>query len=166
VGKKNSGKTEVTVRLARELRRRGRRVMTVKHGHGFDVDRPGTDSWRHRHEGEADRTVVAAPGGFAVVGDWAGEEMSLEGIVGAYLSDAEIVLAEGYKASDHPKVEVFRSEAHREPVTDLADPSADSLLAVVTDLPDLQVAAPVFRLQDPSLATELGDLVERALLDG
>ena len=36
LGKKNSGKTGLTVRLAQELRRRGRRVMTVKHGHTFD----------------------------------------------------------------------------------------------------------------------------------
>ena len=51
VGKKNSGKTTLTVALAAELNRRGRKVMTVKSGHGFRLDEPGRDSWRHRHEG-------------------------------------------------------------------------------------------------------------------
>ena len=166
VGKKNSGKTEVTVRLARELRRRGRRVMTVKHGHSFDLDTPGTDSWRHRHDGGADRVVMASPEGFAVVGRWPEEEMPLDGIVRMYLSDAEIVLAEGYKASGHPKVEVFRSAAHREPVIDPGNPSAESFLAVVTDKPDFQASVPVFGLDDPALAMKLVDLVEEELLDG
>ena len=140
--------------------------MTVKHGHGFDLDRSGTDSWRHRHEGESLRTVVAAPGGFAVVGDWPGDEMPVEGIVQAYLPDAEIVLAEGYKVSEHTKVEVYRSQAHREPVSDLSDTSTDSLLAVVTDLPELGTSVPVMRLGDRNLASELANLVERRLLDG
>lgn len=166
VGKKDSGKTEVTVRLARELRRRGRRVMTVKHGHSFDLDTPGTDSWRHRHEGEADRVVMASPEGFAVVGRWPEEQMPLDGIVRMYLSDAEIVLAEGYKASRHSKVEVFRSAAHREPVIDPGNPSAESFLAVVTDQPDFQASVPVFGLDDPALAMKLVDLVEEELLDG
>ena len=166
IGKKNSGKTGLTVRLSRELRRRGRRVMTVKHGHTFDLDKPGTDSWRHRHEGEVDRVVVVSPEGFAVVGVWPEEEMSLDGIVRSHLSDAEIVLAEGYKVSSHPKVEVFRSAAHREPIIDPGDPSADTLLAVVTDHPDSQATVPIFALDDPALATKLGDLVEKELLDG
>ncbi|MCK5652244.1 MAG: molybdopterin-guanine dinucleotide biosynthesis protein MobB, partial [Gemmatimonadetes bacterium] len=122
--------------------------------------------WRHRHEGEAARVVMADPRGFAVVGDWPGEEMPLDGIVRMYLSDAEIVLAEGYKASRHPKVEVFRSAAHREPVIDPGNPSAESFLAVVTDQPDFQASVPVFGLDDPALATRLGDLVEEELLDG
>jgi molybdopterin-guanine dinucleotide biosynthesis protein B len=166
LGKKNSGKTGLTVRLARELRSRGRRVMTVKHGHTFDLDKEGTDSWRHRHEGEADRVVVASPEGFAVVGGWPEREMSLDEIVRSYLTDAEVVLAEGYKVSPHPKVEVFRSAAHRDPLIDPADPSADSLLAVVTDRPDLPASVPIFALDDPALATKLGDLVEKELLDG
>ena len=48
IGRKNAGKTTLTVALASELARRGRRVMTIKHSHHpADVDRPGSDSWRH-----------------------------------------------------------------------------------------------------------------------
>ena len=56
IGRKNAGKTTLTVALAAELARRGRRVMTIKHGHHpADVDRPGSDTWRHFHEGRAER---------------------------------------------------------------------------------------------------------------
>ena len=61
---------------------------------------------------------------------------------------------------------MFRSEVHREPVSDLTGPAAGSLLAVVTDLPRLQASAPVFHLDDAALATKLGELIERTLLDG
>jgi hypothetical protein len=48
-GWKNSGKTTLTERLVAELTRRGHSVATVKHAHhAFDIDREGTDSWRHR----------------------------------------------------------------------------------------------------------------------
>jgi molybdopterin-guanine dinucleotide biosynthesis adapter protein len=46
VGKKHSGKTTTVVQLAAELHRRGRRVMTIKHGsHTFNID-PSTSAWR------------------------------------------------------------------------------------------------------------------------
>jgi len=52
VGRKNAGKTTLTVALAAEFVRRGKRVMTIKHGHhGTSADTEGTDSWRHFHEG-------------------------------------------------------------------------------------------------------------------
>ena len=48
VGRKNSGKTTLLVAVAAELKRRGLRVASVKHGHhAFEIDHPGRDSWRH-----------------------------------------------------------------------------------------------------------------------
>ena len=62
IGRKNAGKTTLTVALARELARRGERVMTIKHGHHpADVDREGSDSWRHFREGPAERVLLATP---------------------------------------------------------------------------------------------------------
>ena len=103
VGYKNSGKTTLVVRLVSELTRRGHRVMTVKHGHGFELDTEGTDSWRHRHEGGAERVVMAGPEDLAVLGRWGsdGEPPLLE-LVGRFLRDADIVIAEGFKHSAVP----------------------------------------------------------------
>src|SRR5215212_6297503 len=68
VGRKNSGKTTLTVALAAELGRRGRRVATIKHGHhAFETDEPGRDSWRHFNEGRAEATIMAGTGKIALV---------------------------------------------------------------------------------------------------
>ncbi|MFC1662389.1 molybdopterin-guanine dinucleotide biosynthesis protein B [Gemmatimonadota bacterium] len=160
IGKKNSGKTCLTVGLSAELRRRGRRVMTVKHGHGFQIDMPGKDSWRHRHEGGALRTVLAGPRDFAVVGRWPEEEMDLEKLVRTFLWDAEIVLAEGFKASPEPKIEVFRSESHLEPFHDASNAEGPPYLAMVTDRSDMEALCPVFDLDDPDHVRRVADLLE------
>jgi len=56
IGRKNAGKTTLTVALAAEFARRGRRVMTLKHcSHAPALDTEGTDSWRHFTEGRAER---------------------------------------------------------------------------------------------------------------
>ena len=47
--------------------------MSVKHGHHHDIDTEGTDSWRLRHEGGAEKVVLAGPEGIAVMGIWGAE---------------------------------------------------------------------------------------------
>ncbi len=164
IGPKNAGKTEITVALGAELNRRGHKVMTVKHGHGFQVDHPGRDSWRHRHEGGAGRTVLASPAGFAVIGDWPQEEMPLSELVFRFLSDADIVLAEGFKDAPEPKVEVFRDAHGRQPLSDADLDRASRTIALVTDRTDLQAPIPVFRLGDPDSLARLTDFLEEKLL--
>lgn len=170
IGKKNSGKTTLTVALAAELNRRGRKVMTVKHGHGFQLDQPGRDSWRHRHEGGAVRTVLASPRDFAVVGDWPGEEMPLAELVRRYLWDAEIVLAEGFKNSPEPRIEVYRREAQPERLYDPSARTPGRTIALVTDEEGLDLPIPVFLLgsQDhegpPGSVVALADFVEKTFL--
>jgi molybdopterin-guanine dinucleotide biosynthesis protein B len=163
IGKKNSGKTTLTVGLVAELVKRGHRVMTVKHGHGFTVDREGTDSWRHRHDGGAERVVMVGPHDLAMVGGWGPEgEIELMDIVRSYLSDAEIVVAEGYKMGDHPKVEVYRSAAHAQPIYYPDHPGADTFLAVVTDREDFLACVPVLSLTDATHVRDVADLIEAA----
>ena len=59
IGKKNAGKTTLLVALASELVRRKHRVMTIKHGtHTAEMDREGKDSWKHWHEGRAERVLL------------------------------------------------------------------------------------------------------------
>ncbi|MBT8396517.1 MAG: molybdopterin-guanine dinucleotide biosynthesis protein B [Gemmatimonadetes bacterium] len=166
IGRKNAGKTELTVALGAELNRRGYRVMTVKHGHGFQIDRPGRDSWRHRHEGGAARTVLAGPGTFAVIGAWSDEELPLSELVHRYLSDADIVLAEGFKDSPEPKVEVFREGPGLDPIFG-ADPGRDGrTIALVTDGQHATKAVPAFDPGDPDFVGRLTDLLEKRFLDG
>lgn len=165
VGKKKSGKTTTVVGLVSELSSRGHEVMTVKHGHGFDIDREGTDSWRHRHQGGAARVALSGPEGFAVVGSWAkrdgGREAPLETLVDRYLGDADVVVAEGFKASRAPRIEVFRSVAHAEPLYGSdAGGYEGAYLAVLTDDGTFEAACPVLDVDDPGRFIRLADLVE------
>src|SRR5687767_15462567 len=136
IGKKHSGKTTVTVRLAAELHRRGHRVMTIKHGsHTFNLDPAGTDTYRHYHEGNAERVAMASPDKFALVARWS-DELTPETIAERYMADADLVVCEGFKRSTLPKVEVFRRAAHEAPLYDPASPECAHYIAIVTDADD------------------------------
>lgn len=165
VGKKRSGKTTTVVGLIRALRARGLRVMSVKHGHGFELDHEGTDSWRHRVDGGAERVLMAGPGQLALVGGWgAGGEEPLEALAARFLADADVVVAEGFKASGARRIEVFRRAAHPRPLYG-EDPAHDRVyLAVLTDAPDFRAHVPVLDIDDPNRFERLADLVEASVL--
>ena len=167
VGKKKSGKTATTVALVAELRRRGYRVMTIKHGHDFDLDREGTDSYRHRVDGGAERVVLAGPGQFAVLGSWPpGEAASPQALASRHLGDADVVVVEGYKRERLPKIEVFRRTAHDTPVFDPDDPTADDYIAAITDDDAYagRVPFPTYDIGDPDRIVRIADLVERRVM--
>ena len=108
VGRKNAGKTTLMVRLVENLTERGLRIATVKHAHhALEVDREGTDSWKHREAGASEVAVVGS-GRWAVMCELRGApEPSLDQMV-ARLSPADIVLIEGFKREPHPKIELRR----------------------------------------------------------
>jgi molybdopterin-guanine dinucleotide biosynthesis protein B len=164
VGRKHSGKTTLTVRLAAELRRRGHRVMTLKHGsHTFNLDPEATDTYRHYHEGHAERVAMASPDKFALVMRWEAE-LPPETIAERYLADADVVLCEGFKASALPKIEIYRREAHVEPLYAQDSPQAATYLGMVTDVPDLTLPVRIFRLADPDWLSGVAALVEHDVM--
>lgn len=166
VGKKKSGKTTLVEALVAELVRRGRRVGTIKHGHHFDLDREGTDSWRHRAAG-SERTVLAGPDGFAVVGSWPADgPLGPVEITRRHLYDVDVVLTEGFKAEPVRKIEVFRRAAHAEPVFPPGSEGSERVIAVVTDDPSYAPpsGAPTFAADLPDLARRLVDLLESRVL--
>jgi molybdopterin-guanine dinucleotide biosynthesis adapter protein len=164
IGKKHSGKTTVTVRLAAELHARGHRVMTIKHGsHTFNIDPSTTDTYRHYHEGSAERVAMVAPDKFALIVRW-GQEEGPEAIAARHMSDADIVLCEGFKGSRLPKIEVFRRAAHTTPLYDPADALSHEYLAIVADGPVSNAAVPVIRLDDAAWLDALAGLVEQRIM--
>jgi molybdopterin-guanine dinucleotide biosynthesis adapter protein len=165
VGKKKSGKTTTVVGLVCELVSRGYRVMTAKHGHNFEIDTAGTDSWRHRREAGASRVVLASPEKVAVMGDWdEGGEQELEELVSAYLSDADIVVAEGFRSSSAARIEVFREGTHERAYYG-SDSIADArYLAVLTDALGFEADVPVMDMDAPECYRWVADLVEARLL--
>lgn len=145
IGKKNSGKTTLAVALLAELRRRGIRVASIKHGHhAFETDQPGKDSWRHFNEGQAEATLMAGEGKIALVMRMEGEPDPVRLVRDFYTGRGyDLVLVEGYKAGPFPKIEVFRRAVHDRPLFADAGDAADSYLAVVTDDASLQTELPV-----------------------
>ena len=149
VGRKNSGKTTLTVALAAELKRRGLRVATIKHGHhAFETDEPGRDSWRHFNEGEAEATIMAGTGKIALVMRIDGEPDPERLVRELYAGRGyDIVLIEGWKHGALPKIEVFRRALHDRPIYDAADAHAAArFLAIVADDASVSAHCPVIPL--------------------
>ena len=156
VGRSNSGKTTLLERLIPALRRRGYRVGTIKHhAHaGFEVDKPGKDTWRHAQAG-AEAVALVAPGKMFLLRRTEGE-LDLE-TVAAMMGEVDIVLTEGYRWANTPKVEVVRAARSREPLC-----RSEELIALVTDLP-LEMGVPRFGLEE---VEALANLLERRFLNG
>jgi molybdopterin-guanine dinucleotide biosynthesis protein B len=158
VGRSNTGKTTLIEKLIVILKDRGIKVGTVKHHHqDFEIDREGTDTYRHKKAG-AHLSMIVAPTKFALVQDLA-VEPPLEVILQRYITGTDLVIVEGYKKEQMPKIEVFRNVSGSLPVT-LGD---ENLLAVVTDTPlstPLPGSLPVF-LRDQT--EEIADFVVEKL---
>jgi molybdopterin-guanine dinucleotide biosynthesis protein B len=129
VGRSNSGKTTLIERLIPELVRNGYKVATVKHaGHGFDLDTEGKDSWRHKLAG-ASAVVVMSKSSLAMFAD-VSDHMKVEEVRDRYLdSTYDLIIAEGWRGEDYPKIVVVRDQIGEVPV------SPDGLLGVVSNKP-------------------------------
>ena len=155
VGKSNAGKTTLLERLVPELRQRGYRIGTIKHNvHGFDIDLEGKDSWRHKQAG-AHTVVISSPKKIALVKDVEAEE-SPDSLASKYFQDVDIILTEGYKKQDKPKIEVFRSQMDGRPLCK----GDEHLVALVSDT-SLDLCVPRFDLDD---IKGLADFVEKRFL--
>jgi len=127
VGNSGSGKTTFIERLIPELKRRGLKVGTLKHDvHGFEMDKPGKDSWRHKQAG-ASTTIISSSQKIGIVMDVNHDHKPDELL--HLFSNIDIILAEGYKRTDRPKLEIFRAEITKEPLSK----EDKSLLAIVSD---------------------------------
>lgn len=149
-GYSGSGKTTLIERVIPELRQRGLRVSTVKHAHHrFEIDYPGKDSFRHRAAG-AYEVVVASDRRLALIREFEQEtRLSVHALIARLDPRVDWVLAEGFKESDLPKVEVWRV-ATGEPARYAADAS---VVAVATDEPaslPQPARVPVLSLNDPA----------------
>lgn len=153
VGKSDVGKTTLLTKLLPELKRRGYRVATIKHDtHGFDIDRPGKDTWRHAEAG-ADVVVISSPTKIAFI-EKVETELPLDAIA-ARIHNVDLIITEGYKRGDKPKIEVHRAAVSKELLC-----KAEELLAVATDEP-LSIGVPCYDLDD---AAGLVDLIEERIL--
>ncbi len=155
VGKSNSGKTTLIEKLLPELIRRGYRVATIKHhNHALEIDTPGKDSWRHKQAG-ARTAFISTPRALGMVHSVDNDMTPVE-IRDRFINDADLVLAEGFKLLDTPKIEVFRSAVHPGPLSG----GDGNLLAIATD-DALDAGVPCCGLDD---VAKLADIIEQQVL--
>ena len=153
VGKSKSGKTTLMEGLIRELKSRGYRVGTIKHTpQGMTFDEPDKDSWRHIQAG-SEATVIGSPDK-AVLIKPVTQTLTLGEMARLIGEDCDIVLAEGFKQENAPKIEVHRRE--------VGPPlgAVRKLIAIATDEP-LETKTRQFSPQD---FKGLADLLEEGFI--
>jgi len=155
VGKNsNTGKTTIMCKIIENLKQRGYRVGTIKHDvHGFDMDKPGKDTWKHAQAG-SDLVMISSPDKFAMI-QKVEEERKLSEII-AETTQVDILITEGYKREKYPKLEVFRREAADELLCE-----AHELFALVTNR-SFDVNVPQFDFEQ---VEQLVNLIEQRFLN-
>jgi molybdopterin-guanine dinucleotide biosynthesis protein MobB len=152
VAKSGTGKTTLLEKLIKELKNRGVRLAVLKHTHSFDIDKEGKDTWRLARAG-ADTVAISSQDKFALI-EARQTELTIDEIADR-IQNVDIILTEGYKKGDKPKIEVFRSDVCKELVC-----KPNELIAIVSDIP-WKVGVPFYHLDDTvGVANEIVKYIE------
>jgi molybdopterin-guanine dinucleotide biosynthesis protein B len=151
-GRSGMGKTTLLERLVPQFTGRGLRVSLIKHSHkDIEVDRPGKDSYRLREAG-CQEVLLMGGSRWALMHELRGDpEPSLDYLL-SRLQHCDLVLVEGFKSGDFPKLEVFRPEHGATPLW----PDWPGIRAVASDAPLPECPLPVLPLAD---AAALADFI-------
>lgn len=146
VGPSGSGKTTLLEKLVPALRAEGLTVGVIKHdAHGFRMDREGKDTDRLFKAG-ADGVLIQSPTELAYRRAHDARQDPAR-LAEQFFPDADLVLVEGGKDSDLPKIEVWNSAAHPAPL----DPPPPGRVALIADTPEAAARAsdlPAFTWDD------------------
>jgi molybdopterin-guanine dinucleotide biosynthesis protein B len=144
-GWSNAGKTTLIERLVAHFTKRGLRVATIKHTHHkFDIDRPDSDTARHRRAGAAETAIVSANRVAVIEEIESRGEPALEDVA-CRLAPADLILVEGYKSAAIPKIEVRRAAVAAEKLLAATDPL---IIGIAADHGVDGHGRPVFALDD------------------
>ena len=143
VGWSGSGKTTLLTSLVPALRQRALAVSAVKHAHdGFDMDRPGKDSYRYREAG-AGQVLISTTERWALLTETPTRHATLDELL-AQLAPCDLVIVEGFKSEGRiPRIEVRRSTVGDPPIY----PQDPNVIAVAADFA-VDCPLPVLDLND------------------
>ena len=149
-GWSGSGKTTLMVELVSLMTQRGYRVSTIKHAHhGFDIDKPGKDSHRHREAGAAE-VMISSGMRWALMHELReANEPSLEDLI-ARMQPVDLLLIEGFKTHAHDKIEIHRRVLGK-PMLWPEDPH---IIAIASDEPLPNMTLPVLDLNNPAVLVD------------
>ena len=152
-GWSGSGKTTLIEQVIPEITRRGLRVSVIKHAHhGFDIDKPGKDSWRHREAGASEILLISDERWVLMHELRGAPEPTLDEQL-RLLEPCDLVLIEGYKAAAVPKIEIHRPSHGKPPLW----PENEHVVAVATDADndaDLDCPLPRLPLNEPAAVAD------------
>ncbi len=128
VGRSESGKTLLMEQLITEFKRRGYRIAALKHSHCgvIEIDQPGKDTWKFAQAG-SDAVCISSPLKLAFIKK-SDHDLRAEEVLPIIGNEFDVVLVEGFKKSNLPKIEVHRKELGDDLLC-----SPEELSAIVTD---------------------------------
>ena len=116
VGWKDTGKTTLIEKLIGELNKRNLTVSTIKHSHHkVSIDKKGTDSFRHFNAG-AKETILTSDKKWVKFSRQISDGQGNFSHLIKQIIPVDILIVEGFKASDHKKIEVINSMNGRKPL--------------------------------------------------
>jgi len=115
-GYSGMGKTTLLEKLIPELTRRGLRVSLIKHSHkDIEIDRPGKDSYRLREAG-CSEVLLMGKSRWALMHEQRHDiEPTFEYLL-SRMQPCDLVLVEGFKQENFPKIEVYRDVGEKKPL--------------------------------------------------
>ena len=141
IGLKDVGKTYYASLIIKLLVKKGYQVGSIKHAHNdFDIDKPGTDSFKHREAG-SNQVIISSSKRWAKITENNNEnEKSLDELT-QELHNVDIVVVEGFKKDNHPKIEILSKGLKNR------NKETNNIIAIVSD--DLKdTITPVFKEND------------------
>ena len=140
-GWKDVGKTYYASLIIKLLVKRGYQVGSIKHAHhDFDIDKPGTDSFKHREAG-SNQVIISSSKRWAKITENKNEnEKSLDELI-QELQNVDVIVVEGFKKDNHPKIEILSKDLKNR------NKETNNVIAIVSD--DLKdTITPVFKKND------------------
>tara|TARA_Y100000768_G_scaffold196079_1_gene147335 strand:- start:148 stop:633 length:486 start_codon:yes stop_codon:yes gene_type:complete len=140
-GWKDVGKTYYASLIIKLLVKKGYQVGSIKHAHhDFDIDKPGTDSFKHREAG-SNQVIISSSKRWAKITENNNEnEKNLDELI-LELHNVDIIVVEGFKEDNHPKIEILSKDLKNR------NKETNNVIAIVSnDLKD--TITPVFKEND------------------
>ncbi len=146
-----TGKTTFLEKLIKILDNRGYSIGFIKSdAHRIEMDKPGKDTWKMTQAG-AKATAIISSEKFAVIHQ-TDTRKNLKDVAG-FFENVDLIITEGFKREKHPyKIEIVRKEKGTKIVT-----NTDELLAVITDVDEIETCVPKFELNN---AVGIADFLE------
>lgn len=132
IGYHNSGKTTVATKVVKELKKRGYSVAALKSTKHRKLieDTPGKDSYRYKKAG-AGAVGIVSPDELVLFKEIDRDSLNLQLLSFLLFDDYDIVICEGFKRADVPKIEVARKELNQP----LLLKQVNRVVAIVSDFP-------------------------------